>query len=76
MVFKVKSAAGLTSHVGVQEFSAEEGMCFMPYWLMRRLGINEGDVAQIENVSLPKGQFVKLQPHQLGFLDLANPKVV
>ena len=31
---------------------------------------------QIKSVSLPKGRYVKLQPHTTDFLDISNPKAV
>ena len=39
MLFEVHNAAAeRTSHCGVLEFIAEEGMIYMPYWVCRDLG--------------------------------------
>jgi Ubiquitin fusion degradation protein UFD1 len=61
-------------HVGVSEFSAQEGQAYLPSWVMKELRMVEGTVAEIANVSLPKCTFVKLRPHSSAFLDLTNPK--
>jgi ubiquitin fusion degradation protein 1 len=36
MIFEI-SKGPLKTHGGVQEFIAEEGTCYMPYWMMRNL---------------------------------------
>ncbi|OWM83911.1 hypothetical protein CDL15_Pgr004342 [Punica granatum] len=64
------------SHCGVLEFIAEEGMIYMPYWMMENLLLQEGDFVQVKNVTLPKGTYVKLQPHTKDFLDISNPKAI
>lgn len=36
MLFKVESrSTGRSTHCGVLEFSADEGMVYMPYWVSR-----------------------------------------
>jgi len=64
------------THGGVQEFSAEEGNCYLPYWLMSNLLLSEGDLIRVCNTSLPKGTYVKLQPCSKDFLDIHNPRAV
>uniref|UniRef100_A0A2C9V5D3 Ubiquitin fusion degradation protein 1 homolog n=1 Tax=Manihot esculenta TaxID=3983 RepID=A0A2C9V5D3_MANES len=64
------------SHCGVLEFIAEEGMIYMPYWMMENLLLQEGDIVRVKNVTLPKGTYVKLQPHTKDFLDISNPKAI
>ena len=64
------------SHCGVLEFVAEEGTCYLPYWLMQHLLLVEGDIVKVTNTSLPKGSFVKLQPVSKTFLDVHNPRAV
>ncbi|CAL5329005.1 unnamed protein product [Camellia sinensis] len=64
------------SHCGVLEFIAEEGMIYMPYWMMENLLLQEGDIVRVKNVTLPKGTYVKLQPHTKDFLDISNPKAM
>ncbi|KAI5066269.1 hypothetical protein GOP47_0018893 [Adiantum capillus-veneris] len=65
-----------TSHCGVLEFIAEEGMIYMPYWMMENMLLSEGDIVRVKSATLPKGSYVKLQPHTKDFLDISNPKAV
>eukprot|EP00915_Cephaloidophora_sp_WS-2016_P000985 GHVH01001302.1.p1 GENE.GHVH01001302.1~~GHVH01001302.1.p1 ORF type:complete len:290 (+),score=38.55 GHVH01001302.1:801-1670(+) len=63
MTFKVVNTyTQRVIHAGVQEFSAEEGTCYMPLWMMENLLLREGDIIHLENLTLPKGNIVKLQP--------------
>ncbi|CAG2164479.1 unnamed protein product [Oppiella nova] len=79
MLFKMRNAANPTSratHAGVLEFVAEEGVVHTPYWLMKNLCLNEGDVVVVENVDLPVGTFARFQPQSPDFLDIHDPKAV
>ncbi|KAJ7978533.1 Ubiquitin fusion degradation protein 1-like [Quillaja saponaria] len=77
MLFELRNdAAERVSHCGVLEFIAEEGMIYMPYWMMENMLLQEGDVVRVKNVTLPKGKYVKLQPHTKDFLDISNPKAI
>ena len=58
------------------EFTAEEGVCFIPVWMMALLQIEEGRRVSIKSVNVPKGSFMKLQPHETAFIDLPNPKAI
>jgi ubiquitin fusion degradation protein 1 len=41
MLFRVTNCQnGRKTHCGVLEFSADEGYCYMPYWMMRNLGVS------------------------------------
>uniref|UniRef100_A0ACD5UYE9 Uncharacterized protein n=1 Tax=Avena sativa TaxID=4498 RepID=A0ACD5UYE9_AVESA len=64
------------SHTGVLEFVAEEGTIIMPYWMMHNMLLQEGDIVRVKSAVLPKGTFVKLQPHTSDFLDISNPKAI
>ncbi|CAL5326153.1 unnamed protein product [Camellia sinensis] len=45
MLFELRNAATeRISHCGVLEFIAEEGMIYMPYWMMENLLLQEGDI--------------------------------
>ena len=44
--------------------------------MMEHLGVEAGSYIEIENVSLPKGSFVKFRPHAMKFTELSNPRVV
>ena len=106
--------SGRSTHCGVLEFVADEGMVYMPYWvrvlpvvrggcsllgqkesrlgirqhyyntyhgqhvsqMMQNLLLEEGAVVRLSSVTLPKGTFVKLQPHSSDFLDITNPRAV
>jgi len=77
MLFELHNAEkGRHTCGGVQEFSAEEGTCYMPYWMMQNLLLKEGDIVRVTNTTLPKGRYVKLQPVSKEFLDISNPKAV
>ncbi|KAF5745409.1 ubiquitin fusion degradation protein 1 isoform X2 [Tripterygium wilfordii] len=77
MLFELRNEATQRgSHCGVLEFIAEEGMIYMPYWMMENLVLQEGDIVRVKNVTLPKGKYVKLQPHTTDFLDISNPKAI
>ncbi|KAJ3129109.1 Ubiquitin recognition factor in ER-associated degradation protein 1, partial [Irineochytrium annulatum] len=64
------------THAGVLEFIAEEGKVFLPQWMMSTLLLQEGALIRCKNVNLPLGQFVKLQPQGVEFLDISDPKAV
>lgn len=77
MLFKLTSSVdNKTTHSGVLEFTAEEGTCYIPFWMMQNLLIEEGSVITVANVSLPKATFVKLQPQSVDFLEISNPRAV
>ncbi|WVZ19171.1 hypothetical protein V8G54_006493 [Vigna mungo] len=77
MFFELRNdAAERVSHCGVLEFIAEEGMIYMPYWMMENMLLQEGDIVKVKNVTLPKATYVKLQPHTKDFLDISNPKAI
>ena len=77
MLFRAENKrANKHTHCGVLEFIADEGSIYVPYWMMTMLELSEGDVLTLSNVSLPKGSYVKLQPHSSRFLDISNPRAV
>jgi ubiquitin fusion degradation protein 1 len=77
MMFEVSNPrTGQRMYCGVQEFDAAPGFCYLPFWIMEVLSINELDVVCVKNVSLTLGTFVKLQPHKEDFMQLTNPKAV
>ena len=65
-----------STHAGVLEFTAEEGRCYLPYWLMQTLLLEPGDLLQAKSTDLPPGGFIKLQPQNVNFLDISDPKAV
>lgn len=44
--------------------------------MMENMLLQEGDTVKVKNVTLPKGSYVKLQPHTKDFLDISNPKAM
>lgn len=64
------------SYCGVLEFSADEGVCHLPVWLMHNLFLEEGSDVILRNVNLKKGTFLKIQPHETAFIDLGDPKAI
>jgi ubiquitin fusion degradation protein 1 len=77
MLFQlISNTDSRSTHCGVLEFTAEEGTCYIPFWMMQNLLIEEGAVITITNVSLPKASFVKLQPQSVDFLEISNPRAV
>lgn len=56
MLFELYNAATeRRSHCGVLEFTANEGMLYMPYWMMQNMLLQEGDIVKVKNATLPKG---------------------
>ncbi|TFK42494.1 ubiquitin fusion degradation protein UFD1-domain-containing protein [Crucibulum laeve] len=65
-----------STHAGVLEFIAQEGVVHLPYWMMKTLRLNEGDPIRITGAELPKAKFVKLQAQSVHFLEISDPKAV
>lgn len=77
MLFKLTNRKGnRNTHCGVLEFVADEGKVYIPYWMMRNLLLDEGDMVQIESISLPVATYSKFEPQNVEFLDISNPKAV
>ncbi|KAL1345304.1 uncharacterized protein LOC107461601 isoform X1 [Arachis duranensis] len=77
MLFQLSNpSAGKVTHCGVLEFVSDEGMIYIPYWMMENMLLQEGDTVCVRNTSLAKGTYVKLQPHTKDFLDITNPKAI
>lgn len=77
MLFRLSSSVeNRMTHCGVLEFTADEGTCYIPFWMMQNLLIEEGAVITITNVSLPKATMIKLQPQSVDFLEISNPRAV
>lgn len=77
MLFKITNKkSDRQTHAGVLEFIADEGKIYIPFWMMRNLLLEEGDLVTIDNVSLPVATFSKFQPQSVDFLDITNAKAV
>lgn len=77
-MFKLQNPqnSAASTHAGVLEFIAEEGCVHLPHWMMKTLRLDEGDPIRVTGAELPKGKFVKLQPQQVHFLEVSDPKAV
>ncbi|XP_027343500.1 ubiquitin recognition factor in ER-associated degradation protein 1-like [Abrus precatorius] len=77
MLFQIRNpSAGRVTHCGVLEFVSDEGIIYIPYWMMENMLLEEGDIVNVKNTNLAKGTYVKLQPHTKDFLDISNPKAI
>ncbi|XP_027174106.1 ubiquitin fusion degradation protein 1 homolog [Coffea eugenioides] len=64
------------SHCGVLEFSADEGFVYVPEWMMKYWQIHPGSIVVLKYVTLPRGSFMKIQPHRMNFIKLPDPKEI
>ncbi|CAJ0602319.1 unnamed protein product [Cylicocyclus nassatus] len=78
MLFKVASIGEnpRATNCGVLEFSAPEGKCYLPQWMMKQLRIDEGAEVRVDSVTLPSATYAKLKPQSLEFLNISNPRAV
>ena len=79
MLFKLTNkgkGSNRSTHCGVLEFVAEEGVVFLPYWMMQNLLLAEGDMVHIENCTLSVATYARFQPQSDDFHDISNPKAV
>uniref|UniRef100_A0A8D3D6D8 Ubiquitin fusion degradation protein UFD1 N-terminal subdomain 1 domain-containing protein n=1 Tax=Scophthalmus maximus TaxID=52904 RepID=A0A8D3D6D8_SCOMX len=62
MLFKLtnKNSDRMT-HCGVLEFVADEGICYLPHWMMQNLLLEEGGLVQVESVNLMVATYSKFQ---------------
>lgn len=68
-----------TTHSGVLEFTADEGLVAIPPHVWSNLfptSIPKVPLVEVRYVLLPKGTYAKLQPDGMGFSDLPNQKAV
>jgi hypothetical protein len=77
MMFELKNPVNSAkTHCGVMEFTAPEGIAYLPYWMMAGLCLQNGAIVDIKSATLRKGTYVKLQPHKTKFTTLSNPRIV
>jgi len=77
MHFMVRNrATGAVTHAGVLEFTADEGQCFAPRWMMGQLGLSEGGVVEVAYTVLPLAKHLRLQPRSSAFLDISDHRAV
>jgi len=77
MHFMIRSPrTGLFTHCGVLEFTAPEGRCYMPLWMMERIGVMDEDTVEVAYTVLPRGTGVTLQACTSDFLDISDHRAV
>ena len=76
MIFKISNVMlNKWSYVGVLEFTAQEGQCVLPLWLFNNLLLEPGQQVGVSLESkVPKGKYVKIQPHQTEFIEMPDPR--
>jgi len=53
MIFMLSNPQmGKKTHCGVLEFSADEGVCYLPRWIMDQLFLEDGAEVILRNVTL------------------------
>lgn len=78
MVFKLlNQAAQRSTFGGVLEFSAAEGVAYLPFWMFKQLGLSVGGFIEVsDTAAIPRGTFTKIQPQSVAFLDISDPRAV
>jgi hypothetical protein len=63
---------------GPLDFRAPSNYIFVPWWMMRALGLKPRDIVQVDLIeSVPAGSLAKLRPHSSQFAkDISNPQAV
>jgi hypothetical protein len=63
---------------GPLDFRAPANYIFLPWWMMRSLGVRPRDIVQVDLVTaVPPGSLAKLRPHSSAFgQNIANPQAV
>lgn len=76
MIFKITTFDKKQQiHCGVIEFVAEEETMVLPFWMFKQMQIREGAMLIVElNPALPKGTYLKVQPHETVFTEMPDPK--
>lgn len=65
------------TYCGVLEFTAQEGTVVIPSWMISHLNFQEGESVMMRKITLPPGDFVKLQPHTDSYaVEGINPKTL
>jgi len=76
MIFELSTDRARRSYAGVEEFTAPEGQICVPQWMLSNLNAVSGNLLHVRRVSLPRGTFVRLQPHTSDFLLLNDTKAM
>ena len=64
---------GITTYVGVREFTAMPDYVILPFWLMQFLAIDEDQKVEVKIIeTVPKGELIKLAPLEESFFKLPD----
>ena len=64
---------GITTYVGVREFTSMSDTIILPFWLMQYLAIDENQKLEVKIIdSVPKGELIKLAPLEKSFFNLPD----
>jgi ubiquitin fusion degradation protein 1 len=74
MTFEISTNGGKRSFCGVAEFTAEENTCVMPDWMAKNLQLKLGEEVHVRRVYVPKGIYMKLQPHDARYAKVGDTK--
>ncbi len=74
MTFEISTSGGRRSFCGVGEFTAEEGSCVVPAWMAKNLELQVGEELHVRRVYVPKGVYMKLQPHDARYAKVGDTK--
>jgi len=63
---------------GILDSRAPANYCFLPWWMMRALGLRPRDIVDVRLITtVPPGSMAKLRPHSSNFAkEIANPQAV
>jgi ubiquitin fusion degradation protein 1 len=59
--------------VSVVNFTADEETVILPFWVFENLGVNPYDPVLINYKKINPGKYLKIQPHQMKFIEHNNP---
>ncbi|CAD8067362.1 unnamed protein product [Paramecium primaurelia] len=79
MIFRLQSTQDNNkyTYVGVLEFTAEEGTCVIPDWMLESMGFFDGCQIIISHEKrLEQGKLIRIQPHETAFIDLPDPRAI
>lgn len=77
LLFEISDLDGRRrTHGGVMEFTAPEETCYIPYWILQQLQVQEGDVLRVTLKQLPKATFARFRPASVALHRVYNPRAL
>ena len=71
--FCIESSIDTFTYCGVQDFTADEGLVYIPNHLLDQLAINGCDIVTIKYINnVPKGEFVVIEPLNKEIFDIKD----